>query len=433
MARKPNLFIYLADDLSKADMGTYGAKRAKTPFLDQLAAEGIQFENAYVASPSCAPSRAALLTGLWPIRNGAQANHRLPQTDIPLLTQSLRESGYRVIAIGKIAHKQLHDSLSFDYYRHRPVNLTQQVRQYLRQHPSDQPTCLLIGDRRPHVAWTSSPTYDPDSVDLPVNLLDTPETRAHRARYYTDISGLDHEFGQIKAHLDSLWQTPFLTLFSSDHGAQWPFAKWNLYEIGTNVPLLISWPGQIEADQQSDAMLSWIDIMPTILDLVGAKVPTDLSGRSFASVLTGEQDAFRSQIFTTHTGDGPMNVYPMRAVRDQRYKYIRNYLPLHFHTNHSDRLRKDGAGAYWDSWDHLAQSDPQAQRLIQAYYLRPAEELYDLRQDPLEQINLIALPQYQEELGRMRGLLQTWLKEYEDTILLHQEPYPLEAGLPDLR
>ena len=177
-------------------------------------------------------------------------------------------------------------------------------------------------------------------------------------------------------------------------------------------------------------MISWIDIFPTLIELAGGRVPDDIDGRSFADVLAGKSDTHRDVIFTTHTSDKKMNVYPIRAIRNQRFKYIRNLYPDSYHSNHSDTHRKDGAGAYWDSWDEKAKTDPQAAAIIEKYYQRPAEEFYDIASDPNETKNLIADPQYAEMIETMSADLDEWMKEQGDTGRMFAEPYPLSGPTP---
>jgi hypothetical protein len=135
-------------------------------------------------------------------------------------------------------------------------------------------------------------------------------------------------------------------------------------------------------------------------------------------------------IFTTHSGDGIKNVYPIRSVRTGRFKYIRNINPDTYHSNHSDIDRKDGAGAYWDSWDAVAKKDPEAKAIIAKYYQRPELEFYDLEKDPTEQINLAGNPEYKAQIAKMSAMLDEWMKEQGDTIRMEKEPYPLSGPTP---
>ncbi|MDR8392410.1 sulfatase [Aliifodinibius sp. S!AR15-10] len=423
---QPNIVFYITDDQSQRDAGIYGAEVVETPNMDRLAARGMTFNRAFIASPACAPSRAALLTGLMPARNGAEANHTYPDPDIPLLTEKLQENGYEVIAFGKVAHGPMNEKSNFDYYEPVPKrgDLSGKVEEYLEENPSDSPRLILVGDHRPHVLWTEKMEYDPENVDLPDYFIDTGETREHRARYYTDISGMDRELGEVMDLAQDRFGDNLLFLFSSDHGGQWPFAKWNLYEAGIKVPVIAAWPGHIEEGSRTNAMVSWIDIFPTLLDLTGGSIPGDLDGRSFAPVLKGETDSHRDHIFTTHSGDGKFNVYPIRSVRTDRYKYILNLLPDHYHSNHSDINRYDGAGEYWHSWEKAAKENPEAEAIYNKYFERPKEEFYDLQEDPTEQNNLIDSGQHQEIISDLRERLQQWMEEQGDRKLIYNAPYP---------
>ena len=178
-------------------------------------------------------------------------------------------------------------------------------------------------------------------------------------------------------------------------------------------------------------MVSWIDLLPTLIDLAGGEVPSGIDGRSFASVLDGRSGEHRQEIFTTHSGDGVYNVYPIRSIRTKRYKYILNLLPDHIHTNHSDILRKDGAGAYWHSWDRAATNDAEAAAIVQRYFQRPARELYDLETDPLEQTNLAERPESRSLLARLRGRLESWMDEQGDKKTVFNTPYPASGPRPN--
>ncbi|XOV93468.1 MAG: sulfatase [Bacteroidota bacterium] len=428
--KKPNIVVFLSDDLGYKDIAVYGAKVVKTPTLDQLAGEGITFNNAFVASPSCAPSRAALLTGLMPARNGAEVNHSFPKSDSLYLVKKLQENGYKVYAFGKVNHYGGNEKCGFDFHKDQQVNLYRNVSQYFDSVGISQPVCIFIGDRRPHVPWTKEMIYDTNEVDLPEYFIDTKPTREHRSRYYTDITQMDQEMGQILDYLEPKLGENILTLFTSDHGGQWPFGKWNLYDDGIRTPLIIKWPGKIEPGIRSDAFISWIDIFPTLLDITGSEIPDDLDGKTFLSELEEPTDAFRKEIYTTHTGDGRLNVYPIRSIRTEKYKFIINLLPDYYHSNHSDVFRKDGAGAYWDSWDEVAKSDSVAAAIIMKYYQRPAFEFFNLEKDPNEQMNLANDPEYTQIIDEMKQKLFTWMDTQGDQRKVYEEPYPVSGPLP---
>jgi len=429
--QKPNMIVYLADDLGYLDVSVYGADVVQTPVLEKLSQEGMIFDNAFIASPSCAPSRAALLTGLMPARNGAEVNHAFPKPDIPYLIGKLKDAGYAVFAFGKVAHYEGNEKCGFDFHHDEQVNLYENISGYFDSTQVGGPVCIFVGDRRPHVQWTEQMAYEPAKVDLPPYFIDTEPTREHRARYYTDVTGMDSEMGQVLEYFDQKWGENIITLFTSDHGAQWPFGKWNLYDAGIRTPLIVKWPGKIVPSSRTQAMVSWVDILPTLLDISGAQIPDQLDGKSFLSVLQGETDHFRDLIFTTHTGDGDFNVYPMRSVRNERYKLILNQVPNAYHTNHSDIHRKDGAGAFWDSWDEEAAHNPMAEAVVKRYFIRPAVEFYDLTNDPNEQYNLVGDTAFEPLIEKMKKQLANWMEEQGDKQEIYKTPYYFPGPKPD--
>ncbi len=428
--QKPNIVLYLADDQSYSDVSVYGAKGLQTPTAELLAKAGITFTNAFVASPACAPSRAALLTGLMPARNGSEANHTYPKPGTLVLTRKLQESGYKVIGFGKVAHDMMNLTCGFDFYSEPRVNLYSNISEYFRTNAVTQPVCLLVGDHRPHVPWTAKSIYNPATVKLPPYFIDTKETRQLWSQYCSEITGFDEEMGQVYQLAREKFGDNFIFIYSADNGRQWPFAKWNLYDQGIKVPLIAVWPGHIKPNTRTNALVSWVDIFPTLLALAGSKMPPDLDGKSFKKVLEGKTDQFRKYIYTTHSGDGEMNVYPIRSVRDNHFKYIRNLYPNTYHSNHSDILRKPNAASYWDSWDEAAQTNPKAASIIQKYYVRPAEEFYDIQNDPDEQINLIDCKTYQKEISQMSKLLNEWMNEQGDSGKTYEKPYPVLGPTP---
>src|SRR5262249_41006266 len=151
----------------------------------------------------------------------------------------------------------------------------------------------------------------PAKVKLPASHVDTAETRAMRARYYTAVRKADADLGDIIDLVRATLGDNVLFVYTSDHGAQWPFGKWNLYDAGIRDPVLAAWPGIIRPASRSGALISLVDLLPTMIEVGGAEAPADLDGRSFADVLRGKKTSHREHIFATHSRDGDMNVYPM--------------------------------------------------------------------------------------------------------------------------
>lgn len=423
IAEKPDFLIFTDDDLSQFDISPYGSTDVRTPHFQKLADEGMKFNRAFIASPACAPSRAAMLTGLMPARNGAMANHSYKSEGIASLPTLLGELGYEVAAFGKVAHGRGPDTEThgFDHWDRKLDKAT--IEAWLKQRDRSKPLCLFVGTHSPHVPWPENDGYDPESLWLPPNHIDTAMTRQFRARYYTDITISDNEYGYCRELAAKYLNKNLLTIMSSDHGSQWPFAKWNLYDAGILVPFIVSWPGHIEPGTQTNAMISWIDILPTLIDIAGGDAGKLIDGRSFAHVFSDPITEHRGRIFTIHDHDGRANVYPIRSVRTERWKYIRNLQPTWIHSTHSYRFRKDTAGAYWWSWDRAAENDREAGTIVQKYHQRPFEELYDTWSDPFELNNLAVLPQFADKLLQLRAELDDWLLEQEDPMTVSVKPW----------
>lgn len=420
--RRPDIVVFLTDDLGRLDSAPYGGGGIRTPHLAELAAGGLTFDRAYVASPSCAPSRAALLTGLMPARNGASSNHARPRAEIRKWPSYFKELGYEVAAFGKVSHYRHTADYGFDVFAHDAFHDPEGVPAALRFLRSRKqgagPLCLMVGSNWPHVPWPEKDgVHRAEELKLPAGSLDTPETRAWRARYADAVARGDAELGEVMRAVRETLPATTLVVFSSDHGAQWPFGKWNLYEAGVSTPLIVSWPGKVAAGSRTQAMVSWVDLLPTLLEAAGGAAPAGLDGRSFLSVLRGGE-RHRDRIFTTHANDNRMNVYPARAVRDGRWKYIRNLHPDWAFTTHIDlqQSRGDGLGqrAFFSEWERRARTDPAAAATLARYHRRPAEELYDLAADPDEQRNLAADPAHAAKLAELRQAVEGWMREQGD-------------------
>ena len=422
-AGKPNLVVFFSDDHGYWDSSPYGATDVRTPSMQRLADAGMKFTHAFIASPACAPSRGAMLTALMPARNGAEANHSYPRADIKKLPAYLQKLGYDVAAFGKVAHGKSAGRYGFDHQDAKYT--TDVVAKYLKGRDASKPLCLFVGTHQPHVPWPENRGYDPKKLILPPTHVDTPETRLMRAHYYTDVTQADTELGEIYDLAQRTLTGSTLFIYTSDHGAQWPFGKWNLYEDGIRSPLIAAWPGVIEPGTTTGAMVSWIDLLPTFVELAGGTPPTDIDGRSFAGVLRGKTRAHREHIFTTHSGDGRMNVYPIRSVRTRQWKYVLNLHPEFAHTTHIDQARgKDGL-TYWLPWRERAKTDAAAAAIVNRYYKRPREELYDLNADPREEHDLAGDAKQAERLAGMRAQMQAWMKAQGDKGTVFNDPRPL--------
>ena len=161
-------------------------------------------------------------------------------------------------------------------------------------------------------------------------------------------------------------------------------------------------------------MCSWVDLLPTLINVTGGEVPKDIDGKSFLGVLKGEATAHRDRIFTTHTGDGNMNVYPIRSVRTKQWKYILNLHPEYIHGTHIDQAKDRDGLKYFKPWLEKAQTDPAAATIVKRYMERPKEELYDLEADPHEMKNLASDPTHAKRLVELRQEVEAWMKGQGD-------------------
>ncbi len=423
-AAPPHLVLCLSDDHTLADSSAYGAADLSTPAMERLAREGMTFDRAYVVSPSCAPSRNALLTGLMPARNGSEANHSRIRAGLKRLPAWLKELGYEVVAFGKVGHYKQTAEHGFDHWAHITYHddvAAERAVEWLRARRDPRPLALLVGTNWPHVPWPDRPEgHDPARIRVPAAHVDSPETRAARARYYAAVTRMDRDLGLVYDAARALLGDRLLFLHSSDHGAQWPFAKWTCYEDGLRTPLQVVWPGHVRPGSRSAALVSWVDILPTLIEAAGGTAPPELDGRSFLPVLRGQASAHRQRIFATHSGDGKMNIYPMRSIRDERWKLILNLHPEFQFSTHIDLAQADTG--YWASWERVAAADPAAAAKVRRYRQRPAVELYDLEADPLELRNLAGQPAHAAREQALRGELEAWMQAQGDQRRVPGEP-----------
>lgn len=434
---RPDIVLFIADDLTCSDIGPYGGVDANTPRLNQLAKQSLRFDNAFAASPTCAPSRSALYTGLFPIRNGAHANHSRINDGVETLPAYLAKLGYRTVIAGK-THIGPRPQFPFEYLKNsnvRPpgvnnVLLTDlgvdAIDELLQTHDRSQPLCLIVAAHSSHVVWKKNETYDPQAIKLPPHLYDTPQLRETRVDYYTDVTQLDTEVGQVLDSMQRHGYADALFMFTADQGAQFPFEKWNLYDAGIKVPLLVRWPGRVAPETTTDAMVSLIDVLPTMFAAAGETPPAGIDGSSFLNVLEGKSDDARDAIFAAHTGDLEMNQAPMRTIRTRQLKYIENLAPEIPFTTHISK--GEGAENYWKDWVARSGADPAAAAVVDRYEHRPAEELYDVAADPYELHNLANDPAYAGQKSKLRARLHAWRTEQGEDLSKVLMPADAQRG-----
>ena len=419
---RPNFLIIIADDLCWRDLGYEGNKDVKTPNLDKLRGESMQLKGMFNPATTCSPTRHALLTGLYPVRSGAFPNHTKVYDGTKSLFTHLKEAGYRVALQNK---EHVGPPASFPYDHIRGADELEPTRAFLTR-DKEQPWFMVYASNDPHSPWNRGKKYDPAKIGIPPYLHDNQVTRERLARYYGEISKLDSQVGAMMGLLEETGQAAkTLVLFVSEQGSSFPYGgKWSVYDNGIHASALVRWPGKVKANSSSQALMQYVDVAPTFLAAAGVdpkgidvKCPDangekGFDGRSFLAILEGGEDKLREYVFsqaTTLGVIGAKEAYPMRAVRDTRYKLIRNLAPENTYT-----IGGIHRNALLQSWAEDAKTDKALAARVEWMYHRPAEELYDLEKDPYEMKNIAGSPEMAEVKSRLQGQLDGWMKQQGD-------------------
>jgi N-sulfoglucosamine sulfohydrolase len=443
-----NIVLFVCDDLG-TDVGCYGNPAIKTPHIDQLAREGTRYTHAFCTTASCSASRSVILTGLYNHANAQYGHehsyhHFRTYDNIKSLPVRMREAGYRTARIGKF-HVGPEEVYKFDISlpgnARSPVQMADHCRELFAA-KSDKPFFLYICTADPHRsgarvqsdphkpdAFGNKPggypdveevTYDPKDVIVPRFLPDTPTCRAELAQYYQSVSRIDQGLGRLVQNLkDAGVYDNTVILFTSDHGIAFPGGKTTLYEGGMVVPMIVQDPAHRPASGSgtvSDAMISLVDLTPTLLDIAGVQGidKLGLHGRSFLPTVGQESTPNFDEVNASHTFHEITMYYPMRVVRTRQYKLIWNIahpLPFPF------------ASDLWEAptWQEKYQEGPDAkygQRTVHDYIHRPQFELYDLKADPDEIHNLAQSPEHKAVLAELIGKLKAFQKRTADPWIL---------------
>ena len=443
-SRARNVLLIVSDDHGY-DLSCAGGK-VRTPVLDALAHEGTLFTDAYASVSSCSSSRATLYTGLYSHTNGmyglAHDVHNFSLLDdVKTLPWMLKQAGYATALVGKL-HVEPEALLDYDAWLlpEQPGNrdvaaMGHAAGRWLRER-GEQPFFLTVGYSDPHRAgdasafgntreWPEVPRqrYAPADVAIPTHLPDLPEVRADLAEYYEAVGRMDAGVGILLRELkDAGHERDTLVIYLSDNGRPFPGAKDNLYYEGIHLPLIVRAPGATQTGLRNRAMVSWIDITPTILDWARVKAPTGyrylpLPGRSILPILAESDPNGWDEVFATHSFHEINQYYPTRSLRTRKYSYFLNIEP-------SLAVPVASDVALSGSWRAIT-STPGAKlgkRTLAAFEHRPAEELYDLVADPDEVMNLADDPRHAAALVALRKRLSDWRTVTHD---------PWQAGVTD--
>jgi arylsulfatase A-like enzyme len=429
---RPHVLLIHSHDLGRF-LNCYGVPTVHTPNLDRLAAEGVLFEKSFASAPQCSPSRASIFTGRYPHCNGMLGLAHFPfcwelHPDELHLGQILRQAGYRTAGIGV-----LHETHSgpqrcgFEEYlpQDRATEAADAAIDLLTRFSRDpgRPFYLQVGVFEPHRAQGTDPTRDlgflghdlaadtSAGVTIPGYLQDTPGTRTELGELQGAVRHLDRELGRILEALTRLEiKQNTLVLFTTDHGVALPRAKCTLYEPGMETALILRLPSRPgwSGGRRESALIPNIDYLPTILEAAGVPVPDRVQGRSFAPLLDGCDYRVRDVLFSELTYHDYYD--PLRAVRTADHKLIVSFT---------------AAPSYMDS---SQSSRPRSDTVVPANHalsVHPPLELYDLRRDPWEQVNLAEADAYAGVLESLRGLLHAHMTETDDPLLRGAVTSPL--------
>ncbi|MDF1824163.1 MAG: sulfatase-like hydrolase/transferase [Verrucomicrobiales bacterium] len=414
----PNIVMILADDCTFTDLGVYGGQ-AKTPHLEALAKSGMKFENCFQAAPMCSPTRHNLYTGIYPVKSGAYPNHTFVKPGIKSIAHYLKEQGYRVALTGK-THVSPREAFPFEYSfirggKHREPDFDATDRLISESKASGTPFCQIICSNEPHSPHTKGPRdlYPLDKIVLPEYHVDTPETREAYRNYFAEITFFDGQVGRVMKQLEKhnmVDNTVLIVL--SEQGSAFPFAKWTCYDAGLRSGMIVRWPGKVAPGSTSNALVEYVDILPTLLEVAESEVPDVLEGRSLLPVLEGRSDHHKDHVFglmTTRGINSGAPFYGIRSVRSAQYHLIRNLTPESEFRNVI--LNTD----YFNSWKALADEGKQdAKRWVNRYSKRPEYELYEPAKDPLEINNLIDHPEVAEVKEELIQRLESWMTDQGD-------------------
>ena len=414
------------------------------PSLTGVAREGIRFNYCFSSAPSCSASRAAMLTGQYPHRleEGSCLWGFLPRK-FPIYPDLLAKSGY---IVGSTRKGWGPGNFQAGGYTQNPAGRSfSNFAEFLKTVPEGKPFCFWFGSHDPHRPYPAGagaraglktagvvvPPFWPDNDTVRNDILD----------YYAAVERYDREVGELLEQLQRSGKLDnTVVVMTGDNGWPFPRCKANLYDGGTRQPLAVRWPARVKAGQVCDDFINLMDLAPCFLELAGLKPPPEMTGRSFAGLLTGqEQPGSRNVVFVErerHANVRPDNAgYPMRAIRTRDFLYIRNLRPERWPAG-DPQAQKDPAHAFGDCDEGLAKTyilahrqEPGMEHFFELCFgKRPAEELYDLKADPGQLHNVAEQDQYAAPRQELRARLDQWMKDTADPRVVkdddHWDSYP---------
>jgi N-sulfoglucosamine sulfohydrolase len=438
----PNILLITTHDINP-HLGTYagiwpGAEEAITPNLDRLADEGVRYNNAFATAPVCAPSRSSMMTGCYPSSIGTMhmRTKAVVPAEVRLLPQILREAGYYTLNNFFTDYQMDVPPTTFDdisptaHWRNRPTGAPF----FAQFHGMITHESQIYLDDDAFAAATShvseADRHDADMVTIPPYYPDTPVFRASWARYLDLITEMDHWVGELLGQLDEDGLTDStVVVFVSDHGLGMPRAKRWANESGLREPFIVRWPGAVSPGTVVDNVVSLVDLAPTLLAVAGQPIPEFMQGVPLLTAPAAAPAKVRPYVYG---GRDRMDEQEdtSRTVRDDRFRFTRNYHPDRSPMQHHEyadkmatwsefrRLSFEEAGqlAVGEQRDRLTE----LQRSVVAPS-KPEHELYDISVDPHEQHNLAQRPEFEDDVRRMSQALSEWQTEVGDLGLLPED------------
>lgn len=441
-AGRPNLLLITVDDMNADSVGVFGSQVSEiTPNIDRLAAQGIRFERAHVQVANCMPSRNVMWSGRYPQSNRVEGFSQVRDPGYPTLVDLAKSAGY----FTAIYHKIKDSTPYFPYGWDKVIGSSPEGAARSVKDPRSyglatadgirsakavgKPFVLMINIADPHVpffglnragdkiddAFPPSRQYRADEVRVPGFLIDDPVVRQELAHYYSSVRRADDAVGQIMQALEHSGEAAnTLVMLLSDHGMPFPFAKTQLYHHSTRTPLIFRWPGVARAGAADrEHMVSAVDLLPTLLDIMGGAIPQGVEGRSFLPLLKGEPQGARDAVFKAYNENAAEQRRPMRAVETPRFLYIFNP----WFNGKRSLASATSETATYKRMEELAKADPGVARRMALLQYRALEEFYDIQRDPDCLVNLIHDPAYQPEVKKLRDSLEGWMRDTHDPVL----------------
>ncbi len=447
-AARPNILFVIGDDWSWAHTGIAGDPVIKTPHFDRVAREGVYFPRAFCSSPSCTPSRGAVLTGqaFCRLEEGGNLLSTLDKK-FPVYPDLLEAAGYRVGYTGKGWDPGVFEAGGrtrnpagpvFNVAKHTPpttgmsaTDYAKNLELFLATRERGQPFSFWIGTNEPHRV------YEPGSglragkrladVKLPPFLPDHEVVRTDFLDYALEIEWLDTQLGRALAVLEAAGELDnTLVVVTADNGFPFQRGKMNVYDYGTRLPLAMRWPARVKGGRIVDDFVSHTDFAPTFLEAAGLKPPAEMTGRSLLPILTsgksGRIEAARDRVFTGRERhdifrpgpEGNFLGYPVRAIRTDQFLYIRNFAPERIPAEDSLPVSDADRGPT-KAFFAAHRDDPKIAPLHKlSFGLRPAEELYDLASDPFQMKNVAGQERFASAQTKLRADLDAWMKSMRD-------------------